>query len=308
MNAPLIVWHHDSDTDEEAAGELAQQPIALQSGATSSFDMDVVSTSEHIQLEYFITRADHLLEPDALENTLRRRPTINNLAYTTPQIEDRQFENNADGILAALKCCLYAESEADCNIAWEQLQTEFPDQPAIIEYFDRTYWPWRHQWAEFSVRNYHNLGIRSTARAEGSHRSLKRHLSSRMASLYTLHEVIRQTYGGVQVSYNHQISYQRRKAMPAHLQDPLFSNLVYNVSYKGLKLIEAQLQKARASPLLGECTKSFNRQFGLPCAHMLQDAALEERSLTLAEVDPHWHLHRDKVRVILSIIPLKNLS
>lgn len=237
---------------------------------------------------------------DSLQSE-RSRPralsTVNNLGVA-PADPSRQFEDSADGILAAFKRCIYATTENACESAWQRLQAEFSQQQAIIQYFDRTYWPWRDQWAEFSVRNNRNLGIRSTARAEASHRTLKRHLASRTSSLYHLHRAIFTAFTDVNDNYIHQIARQKRSALPDHLREPLFSHLRYNISLKGLKLIQEQLQVARSGSPRDPCTKTFSRQYGLPCAHMLEEAVLEKEELTLADVDPHWHLHRDEVYAI----------
>ena len=84
---------------------------------------------------------------------------------------------------------------------------------------------------------------------------------------------------------------------PARLEKkPAFTSLKkYVTSYAMLQILP-QVNILKECQLKGEalppCTNSFRRSMGLPCAHILERRALENRDLLLNDLASHWLFYR----------------
>ncbi|KAH6954004.1 hypothetical protein BKA56DRAFT_738165 [Ilyonectria sp. MPI-CAGE-AT-0026] len=108
------------------------------------------------------------------------------------QASGRKFDNTGDGIRDAWVEITRARTEDDFKQAWKQMEDEFPDQRAIIDYLNAIYIPFREQFIEYAVCNYCNYGIKVTSRVESSHYELKLYLRNRFADLHQLQTYIKE--------------------------------------------------------------------------------------------------------------------
>jgi hypothetical protein len=116
--------------------------------------------------------------------------------------------------------------------------------------------------------------------------------------------------------FDQELSREANVVRTTYIKNPLFGHLTKQISFKSLRLLNAQYLIAesvlmRKQPAT-ECTESFCRQYGLLCAHqmipMLEPTQVEGTHqqgiikakvlMQLYNVDQHWCLRRDLVCII----------
>lgn len=220
----------------------------------------------------------------------------------------RTYLSNADGILAAWRDCMYAESEEDFKATWLLLCREFDDQPLIVDYL-RNYWlPVAADFAQYSISEYRNFGIRVTSRTECAHWLLKRLLRKKRVDLVSLFLAILCVAAEQKESYSAKLTMEEMSTLPQWLgarESPTTNKLFKLVSHYAMGIITQNVK--RASDWLGgpetshePCTGRFEAQHGLPCWHAIRDLKLQNRVLALEDIDPHHHLKRQTVCAIPS--------
>ena len=158
-----------------------------------------------------------------------------------------------------------------------------------------TYIPWRHEFALFATRYYKNYGIRATSRTEGSHAELKRHLKNRVADLHGLFSAIKTMTDKRTERFDTQLAKEKAERLPKFTRIALFTPLCLHVSFQALDLIHQQYLQASdyhkgilPRQKLPACTRSFRKQYGLPCRHEILERLDAVAPLRIEDCDRHW--------------------
>ena len=106
----------------------------------------------------------------------------------------------------------------------------------LIDYLRDIYLPIRYEFAYFSIKNHRNFGVRVTSRVEGSHNVLKRFLKNCQSDLFTLLQVVEESFCRVEENYYRQVYKQTSKKVIKYTYH-VIGRLHYQVSFAGLSLI-----------------------------------------------------------------------
>lgn len=131
-----------ADPGEEVDGPAPSPPTQDSSRAAQAFtddaDEDIVDAKAGAIANTLLSAGDR--PGDTSEHT--NSPLARRARSGTGT---RDYVNDADGILLAWRDCVYADTEEDFDERWAKLQSEFAEQPDIVEYLDKIYIPWRDQ-------------------------------------------------------------------------------------------------------------------------------------------------------------------
>jgi hypothetical protein len=214
-----------------------------------------------------------------------------------------QVPDSPTGFIQLWKHVCYAVTEDDFKDAWVRILEEFSQQEAIISYILETYIPFRREWATCFVNQYRNFGIKVTSRTEGSHKEIKSYLRNAFGDLLFVAERIKQLVDDHERAYKATEADEAQRIVREYQKEEWLGNMRSKISRKAVKLVVQQhnklLNALRNTPRnpdpLPPCSQSFVRQFGLPCAHRIQEALLTNAPLDFTMTDSHWHLGRDRV-------------
>ena len=253
-------------------------------------------------------------EIEELEN-LRFDRLFHALEPPMPSPGQRKFEDSPDGFMQAWKVCTNTSTEEAFWKAFNFLRGEFSNQNRLLEYLEKQYIPYRHQFVQYSTQMFKNFGIRSTSPTEGSHASLKKNMRNRLISLFQLERSIAATLADKQKKFNSQLAKEKIFRLQKYARIPLFSQICTQVSFKALELLYEQYLRAyevykhrqrNPPPSLPRCTSGFWLQMGLPCQHKILERLEIVGPLQLEDCDHHWHLRDIRVcffpRILLSRI------
>lgn len=85
--------------------------------------------------------------------------------------------------------------------------------------------------------------------------------------------------------------------LPKHCKDNLCTEICYQVSPHAIRQIQKQVEKSRTAldkkVQLPDCTESFRKSMGLPCAHELQWCIYEKKPIPIECIHWHWRFDRD---------------
>ncbi|KAK3896838.1 hypothetical protein C8A05DRAFT_39615 [Staphylotrichum tortipilum] len=155
----------------------------------------------------------------------------------------RTWINDADGILCAWRDVVYSDTEDDFEKRWSTLENEFEQQPAIVDYLRDTYFPMRHEFAQFHTKKHRNFGVRVTSRTESAHGVLKRFLKNRNNDLLTLVNAIEEALARLQENFAARLQEQTSKKIVRY-NSYIFKQLWYHVGFAAFGLIAAQVKIA----------------------------------------------------------------
>ncbi|KOS21947.1 Protein FAR-RED ELONGATED HYPOCOTYL 3 [Escovopsis weberi] len=209
----------------------------------------------------------------------------------------RKFSENADGIRDAWIEVCRAETETEFWQRWAQLCYEFPIQKEIITYLHDTLVPERHQFAQYSVKWFHNFGIRMITRNKSSH--LKDFFESSSTDLCQLEQHIWEMVSAYCETY--EVSLQRELGRRQGHWDEF--SVVKDIELSvGSKTMEEILRRVRCAldELQGSlpsqtCTGQFRKQMGLPCRHEILALVRKSEMLQREHIDRHWWLKRPEL-------------
>ena len=68
-----------------------------------------------------------------------------------------------------------------------------------------------YEFAQFSIRNYRNYGVRVTSRTEGSHGVLKRFIKTRNSTLRDLYKAIKEVLDRLRAKYESKLQEETTK-------------------------------------------------------------------------------------------------
>lgn len=135
-----------------------------------------------------------------------------------------------------------------------------------------------------------HIGDSATSRVEGSHAFIKKYIQSSTGDILTV-------WSRISHALHCQINTLIREIKEYQLhqlifcQSFLYSKINRKTSRYSLNLIYDQVNKAkRATPLapLSECTNSFTRIMGLPCAHRIVRLLEIKQPIPLTDIHPFW--------------------
>ena len=170
--------------------------------------------------------------------------------------------------------------------------------------------PVAKEWARCYTKQYRNWGNISTSRLEGAHSQLKKFLVNRLASLKTLGEAIgTKTKQQVQ-AYREKLHKEATYENTRFREHPLTEAIHMNVTRKAMEMTWDQLVAAEKAYKDGQtelpgCTGAFQRQWGLPCRHIIFTRFLTMKSLGYSDFSRHWWLWEPEKSVESLSSPLK---
>ncbi|KAJ3568926.1 hypothetical protein NPX13_g6253 [Xylaria arbuscula] len=139
-----------------------------------------------------------------------------------------------------------------------------------------------------------------TSRVEGIHGLLKTHLKRSTLDLFEAWRAIKHALFN-QLAELESNQAQQQVRTPIDLNGFLYSIVRGWVSHEALWKVDAQrkLLAKKDPPLSPDCSGSFTRSQGLPCAYTLQILLENSQPLRLEHFHAHWHLKRDRAPLML---------
>jgi hypothetical protein len=181
---------------------------------------------------------------------------------------------------------------------YQQLRSDYSDQPLLIEYLHNYKYPTRQQWAKAWTSHITHFGNCATSRLEGGHHHLKTWLTTNQGDLMELKDKLTAIHNVAQAKYRTEAATKRDR--PAHQYHAkrwpklLDQDLNYHISPPAMKLLAEQLfiiadQVAVVRP----CTGCFEKIHQIPCHHTLRAYARYKRIVTKEDFHQHWHYKLD---------------
>lgn len=204
---------------------------------------------------------------------------------------------------------MYAETVQLFDKAWQRLITEFKDQKPILTYLEKTYIRVRQQWARCFIREYPNLGLRTTSATESSNFNIKSYLVTAKTSIFGLVKALIEMVRNQKRAYEEMATQQATRLRREYINKWWIGNVPLTVSYWAVDQIARQYRKALAAmpsarqpfpPPLSPCENIFSNQYGLPCSHTIFRKLEKEESLDQWDVHPRWHLEKSLVCVMIT--------
>ena len=97
--------------------------------------------------------------------------------------------------------------------------------------------------------------------------------------------------------YESQLAKEKITRLPVYARVPILTPLCLKISFKALELVYRQYQVAndfftnrQPRTQMSRCKHTFRRQMGVPCAHEVLERLESDQTLTIDNIDPHWHL------------------
>lgn len=214
----------------------------------------------------------------------------------TADLSDASFPITAEGLKDAWLHVMSSPTEEKYMHRWHQLKTAFAQEPQIIDYIDKTYNPFRHQFATFSISKFRNYGIVASVRVESTEETLKQSLKNRFISLDKLLLRTWEAATAQRAMYDTQFDKEMTKYLGRMARDPLLEGIQRKIGSLPLTKLFEQLELVREEEDLGICSQTFSAQWGLPCRHRLDELVDDETPLALSDIDSHWWLRANTVR------------
>lgn len=283
-----VAFHVKRDWRGELGGTLLGQTLGGE-GSRTSHEREL-----HRLADGLLTQGDREARVRGEDIRSMRPIQIPANSSTSPNPQ-RTYQNDADGLLAAWKDCVYAETKEEFDRNWGTLRREFPDQQKIVNYISETYLGLQDQFAQYAIKKHRNYGIRVTSRVEGLHRLVKQELKSRNASLLILFQAV-QRFMERQRSKYREVHNEDGFKMPDRADSNfLFALVLRRVSVKAVQLMQDQERIAKEAirdGRNGTCTHQYSQQYGLPCWHLLQEKMRAKSPIEMHEVHVHWYNNR----------------
>ena len=217
--------------------------------------------------------------------------------------EAANIERTPRGFISIWQAVVYAKTVPDFNKAWQYLVDTFPHQQPSIYYLYHTYLPYRKHFVEAYVCHNRNFGVRATSRTEGSHKEVKSYLFNTSADLAFVFARINTLLRDQEEEYRQGEAVEVMKQLQEHKGLPWLGDILTQVSRKAQKLIIEQhrIYRARIAEIVAgngrpashptfKCTRSFRRQFGLPCSHHIEGRLSHNTPISVRSVNRHWLL------------------
>ena len=201
-----------------------------------------------------------------------------------------------DEFMARWRAVVLATSKDEFESLYAKLKTDYPTQPALIEYLDLNKYPIKHLFARAWTNDVLHFGITVTSRLEGGHSTLKEFLQNGRGDLL---DVVNRCTDLHTIQYR-EIKYNlagERDRIPNDINAKyvpwLDPDINKEIVPKALREVVKQHKLNQERPMT-ECTGQFTRSMGLPCRHTLK--AMQDLSLKLTAADFHafWTFNHSK--------------
>jgi hypothetical protein len=168
------------------------------------------------------------------------------------------------------------------------MKTDFPEQTAILAYFEEQMLPTKEQWAQCHISLLPNFGSRTTSPAETAHKAIKSEIINGNSTIEQLDLVVQRMVNRTEKNFNDESAKQRSAVAFEFLGQKWLGDVPKQVSYKALNLIKKQYLLALPAvptvkrpfpPALRPCTGRHRVQYGLPCSHDIRDRLEEKEPL-----------------------------
>ena len=148
-------------------------------------------------------------------------------------------------------------------------------------------------WVDHST----HFGNVVTSRVEGIHSLLKSHLKRSTLGLFEAWRAMKQALLNQIAELRYNQAKQQLKT-PIELSGSLYTAIRGWISHEALRKVEEQRKRLLAGDL-PDCTGSFTRSQGLPCAHTLKALQEQDQALRLEHFHTQWHLNRSGTHQLL---------
>ncbi|RKK79392.1 hypothetical protein BFJ68_g17808 [Fusarium oxysporum] len=169
--------------------------------------------------------------------------------------------------------------------------------PKEVDYLLTTWLnPHKGKFVKAFVNQYLHLNQFVTSRVEGIHALLKTHLKSSKADLFEAFQIVKLVITN-QLATLRATQALQQSTRPAWrsqiLSGTLYSQVRGWISHKALIMVD--LQRERIGESLPQCTESFWKTTGVPCAHALMPLIQGNEPLLTRHFHSHWYLQRSEM-------------
>lgn len=190
---------------------------------------------------------------------------------------------------------IFSKDEETYDKRLQELEKEYlPEFLEAIGYLKST---WLYQYKERLVKAFVDVHLHFdtvvTSRGEGIHALVKGHISISTRDLFQAWRMIKALILN-QIKDLHANQAHQHATIPIELSRVQYSQIHGLVSHEAQRLVQDQftLLKDNGALLSPQCTGTFSRSLGLPCAHKLRDMIAADEVLTREHFHQHWHLQR----------------
>ena len=259
---------------------VKQQPLVDPDTVDEEYDNpfdDCVPVPEASDLPA-VSTLDGLQELHAEEGHEAR--ALNSLARTACSVEDglpAAVRYNMGGLWLLWKHMVYASNERYFDEAWAILQDVFEDQPAVLTYLRTNWLPLKDQWAHPWVTKYENYGCRTTSPTECANKVVKSYVVTGSSTIFQLAMAVEDMVSNNKERFLALQGTQKMRSQFRDLGQEWLGDYVLKLSNHAVTILVKQYQMMRSDVHntsgrcndLKPCTKSLEKQYGLPCAHVL---------------------------------------
>jgi hypothetical protein len=176
-----------------------------------------------------------------------------------------------------------SNTELQFDEAWNQMRHKFSEFQRPILYLQNNLIPLKEKFATPWTNLIRHLGTVTTSRAEGLHAQIKRYLVSSREDILSV-------YNAIKLAVNSQITeiacaVEQQKIVNYSRFGGILSKVRNKISVYALDLLLRQNSLQRP---LNDCTGSFSRVYGIPCAHRMDERMHEK--LEMEDFCEQWRL------------------
>ena len=160
----------------------------------------------------------------------------------------------------------------------------------LLEYIDTTWIrPYNKLFVHAWTDQHMHFGHHTTSQVEGSHKTLKGNLQVSTGDLRMVYNKIDAMLINQHSEHNTIIG--ANKLQTPHIsKGPFYAPLLSYISHYALGCLSDQCHLLSQSEELSQCTGSFTKSMGLPCAHKMHERIANNGVLQLDDIHPHWHI------------------
>ena len=217
---------------------------------------------------------------------------------TTKEEKEKIIEKRSQ-FMTCWNQVVQARNEIEFNSKWRSLLKDYSNQQQLCDYLQQNQYQTRFQWAAAWTSHHRHYGTNTTSPVEGMHKVLKDYIMTSRGDLLRVVDRIKAMIENQYRKYQKDISTARMTIKFQHQFDKmpyLPPGTHESITPAAIELIRQQfllykkdLQERRSLP----CSGKFERIYGLPCRHTLQNWRNIGVKLRLNHIqDPHWYYQR----------------
>ena len=192
-----------------------------------------------------------------------------------------------------------ARTDVEFSSKWQSILRDYNDQQELCDYLRNYQFKTRFEWAAAWTSQYRHYGTITTSPVEGMHKVLKDYLMTSRGDLLRVVErikaMVENQYSKHQKNLStahHTIKFQHRPEkmpyLPPGIHDSITPAAIELIRQQFIAY-EKDLKERRFLP----CSGSFERIYGLPCRHTIQNWRNMGVQLRLDHIqEPHWYFRR----------------